>query len=165
MATSPAGSTIQGVLTDLAGNRWRLQWGGGTVGMQCVRNDVVDTNTSNVTRGWISPPGYFCQENIYGGSWYYDQTKASAGQFAWVQITAPVTPPVPPPAPPPTGTGPVARSDFITGDFTVPRNYANRSNQQVVDPRMWGVSTGGAGNNSFACFGNDTFLSQAAKMN
>jgi hypothetical protein len=172
MAQSPSGSTMWGALTDLANNRWRLQWGGASVGIQCVRNDVVDTNTSNVARAWVSPSGYFCQENIYGGSWYYDPKLAAANKFAWVLISAPTSaPPVQqPPATTPVSTptaggGPGARSDFITADLALAQNYKNRNAQQIVDRKMWGVSTGGAGNNSFACFGNDRFLSQAAILN
>jgi hypothetical protein len=134
MAQSPSGSTMWGALTDLANNRWRLQWGGASVGIQCVRNDVVDTNTSNVARAWVSPSGYFCQENIYGGSWYYDPKLAAANKFAWVLISAPTSaPPVQqPPATTPVSTptadaGPGARSDFITADLALAQNYKNRN--------------------------------------
>ena len=54
--------------------------------------------------------------------------------------------------------GPSASSSFITADFTLPVPYPNGgTGQQVVSQRMWGASTGGAGNDGFAAFADPTY--------
>lgn len=57
----------------------------------------------------------------------------------------------------PGGTGPAASSAFMTVDFASPRNYTNGgTGQQIVDRKMWGVSTGGAADTSYQALGDAT---------
>jgi len=57
----------------------------------------------------------------------------------------------------PGGTGPPATSAFMTVDFASARNYTNGgTGQQIVDRKMWGVSTGGAADTSYQAFGDAT---------
>jgi hypothetical protein len=81
----------------------------------------------------------------------------------WLSATDPsVTTPPPNPTP---GTGPDAQSTFLRIDFAVPQTYKGKANQQVVDRLMWGVSTGGAADNSYSVFSNPAFQAAAAKIN
>jgi hypothetical protein len=78
--TSPSGATIYGQIVDGASHRWRLQFDA-TSGLVCVMDDTVDRRTANVVRIWIDDQKRLCQENVAGGTWYYDGTN-------WIGFTA-----------------------------------------------------------------------------
>jgi hypothetical protein len=79
----------------------------------------------------------------------------------WISATDPsVTTP-----PPNTGgTGPDAQSQFLRIDFTAPQNYKGKNAQQVIDRKLWGVSTGGCANNSYGVWGNAGFQAALATI-
>jgi hypothetical protein len=153
MAQSPTGTGIWSTLTDAKSNTF------GLISGRVIVNGGTDTRTGNVVGIWIDSQGRCNQQNTAGGVWYHDGLN-------WVMVTAPSAPPpvvVPPPNP--GGIGPTVRSDFLTIDYGLPQNYAGRSTQQIVDRRLWGVSTGGAGNDAFGPFTNPAYTGAAAAIN
>jgi hypothetical protein len=179
--SAPAG------ITDGGGTVWNLAASSHN-GLQVVRNGVVDSRTSNVTL-LLYYQGKIYQRNNQNGWWYWDQSQgypwvsASGDPRSSTQPTQPPTPappgPTPAPTPPtgptqptqpptptgPAGTGPQASSNFLVADFSAPQNYPGGSGQQIISPRAWGVSTGGAGDGGFQAFTNSTFRNTAAKIN
>ena len=62
--------------------------------------------------------------------------------------------------------GPTASSAFLTADFASPKNYSGGgSSQQIISQRLWGTSTGGAGDNQFRIFTDPTYTSLMAQVN
>jgi hypothetical protein len=66
----------------------------------------------------------------------------------------------------PPDTGPTASSSFITADFTSAMNYSGGgSSQQIISQRLWGTSTGGAGDDQFRIFTNSRYTSLMGQAN
>lgn len=147
---------------DGAGNRWELAADGNP-----VVNDIPDTiSHAQFLELWGNTVWQFDQ----GDEWYSitpTQKIVTASQISWDGPKAGPSEDVRPPDPPITGggDGPVASADFLTVDFTQAQTYAGGTAQQVVSRRMYGVSTGGAGDRNFEALANPAYQELAGFVN
>lgn len=141
--------------TDGAGNQWSLNPAG---------NPVINGFTDTVSHcSFLEQWGNVVWQQDGSGAWYSitPTAKITSGNLNWAGPLA-----SPWPAPPVvTGTGPAASSPWLTVDYQLPQTYAGSTNQQMVSRRMYGVSTGGAGDNNFRVLTDPTFQSLAGAVN
>jgi hypothetical protein len=187
----PYNTPTKGTITDTRGNKWTLNASGNPVvnghvdtashakQMMLVGNAVWQEDTANT---WYSctPTGSITSGSV---SWSAGTqtspmsnltiTGLTAGTDYDVQATvsnssgnsAPVDDPISTAGGTSTGgTGPTAQGD-ITVAFDQPFNYPRGSGQQYVSQRMYGVGTGGAGDNNFGIFANADFRKLCGQVN